>query len=104
MNSPHVPALMFKLAALGRRQQRMLNVLAKLPWAHVHGRVKLAARILGAWLTMPHGTGPTALASPEGQTFITVLHEHPAGIVSSPRRGRQVCPLPTRIALSNPML
>jgi hypothetical protein len=28
---------MFRLAALGRRQQRMLNVLAKLPWAHVHG-------------------------------------------------------------------
>jgi len=33
----HVPALMFRLAALGRRQQRMLNVLAKLRWAHVHG-------------------------------------------------------------------
>ena len=44
------------------------------------------------------------LRPPEGQPSSLAFMSTPPGIVSSPRRGRQVCPLPTRIALSNPML
>jgi hypothetical protein len=51
-------ALWLKLAALGRRQPT-LSVLATLSWAYTQGCAKLVAGILGAWLTTPHGTGPS---------------------------------------------